>query len=94
MSRRATGALSMGTLDPALEKESEPLVQAARELDQLGLSALEKASLFGNVTALFAMKSRLNRRAYLELCAALWDETRVQMSLLDVPASITRGGVA
>lgn len=88
------GELSMGTLDPALEKESEPLVLAARQLDRLGLSALEKASLFGNVTALFAMKSRLDRQSYLELCAALWDETRVQMTLIDAPGPVTRGGRA
>lgn len=84
----------MGVMDPALEKESEPLVQCARELDELGLSALEKASLFGNVTAMFAMKSRLTRRDYLELCAALWDETRVQLSLIDAPVTVSRRGAA
>jgi len=84
----------MGQLDPALEKESEPLVVAARELDRLGLDALEKASLFGNVAALFAMKSRLSRHSYLELCAALWDETTVQRALIDGPGPISRGGRA
>lgn len=88
------GQLSMGVLDPALEKESEPLVAAARALDALGLDALEKASLFGNVSAMFAMKSRLSRRHYLELCAALWDETRVQVALIESPRAVTRGGSA
>ncbi len=84
----------MGQLDPALERESEPLVTAARELDRLGLGALEKASLFGNVSAMFAMKSRLDRRSYLELCAALWDETSVQLQLIDAPRPVSRGGSA
>ena len=88
------GQLSMGQLDPALERESEPMVKAARELDRLGLDALEKASLFGNVAAMFAVKSRLTRREYLELCNALWDETAVQLQLIDAPRSVSRGGSA
>ena len=83
----------MGQFDSALEVETAPMVQAARELDALGLDALQKASLFGNVTALFAMKSGLSRRRYLALCAELWAATEQQVGLMEVPnARIVRGG--
>lgn len=89
--------LGFGQLDPALEVETEPLVRAARELDALGLDAQQKASLFGNVTALFAMKGRLSRRKYMRLCAELWDETARQIAIIDAPVEtycITPGGEA
>lgn len=85
--------LGFGQMDAALEVETEPLVRAARELDALGLDAQQKASLFGNVTALFAMKGRLSRRRYMRLCAALWDETALQMALIDASSS-SPGGVS
>lgn len=93
--------LGSGQLYAELEMETEPLVRAARELDRLGLDAIEKASLFGNVTALFAMKGRLSRRRYMRLCAELWDVTELQRGLMDAsetvaqgPARITPGGEA
>jgi hypothetical protein len=93
--------LGFGQMDPALEVETEPLVRAARELDALGLDAQQKASLFGNVTALFAMKGRLSRQRYMRLCAALWDETALQLALIsaapDSPGGlshVTPGGEA
>lgn len=89
--------LGFGQLDPGLEQETEPLLRAARELDALGLDAQQKASLFGNVTALFAMKGRLSRSHYMRLCAALWDETKIQMALIEASTQtvrITPGGDA
>lgn len=89
---------SHGVFDSALAVETEPVVTAARALDALGLDALQKASLFGNVTALFAMKSGLTRAKYLRLCRMLWAETAVQMAVIEVtdegvsPASLSPGG--
>lgn len=85
---------SYGALDTALAVESEPMVIAARELDALGLDAMQKASLFGNVTALFAMKSGLTRAKYLKLMSLLWEETAVQMALMDAPPALGKGGQA
>lgn len=83
--------LGFGQMAAALEVETEPLVRAARELDRLGLDAIQKASLFGNVTALFAMKGRLSRRRYMRLCAELWDETEVQRALIEASDGSPRG---
>jgi hypothetical protein len=70
------------------------VVTAARELDALGLDSVQKASLFGNVTALFAMKGGLSRARYLKLCSQLWEETELQMGLMAAPGSPVKGGVA
>lgn len=83
--------LGFGQMQAALEVETEPLVRAARELDRLGLDAIQKASLFGNVTALFAMKGQLSRRRYMRLCAELWDETEVQRALIDASEESPHG---
>lgn len=82
-----------GIFDGSLEVETKPVLTAARELDALGLDALQKASLFGNVTALFAMKGGLDRDRYLRLCSELWELTRVQNELLGEPKA-TKGGVS
>jgi hypothetical protein len=84
---------SYGETDAALAVESEPVVVAARQLDELGLDALQKASLFGNVTAMFAMKSGLSRAKYLKLMSLLWEATQTQMALIDSPP-LSKGGVA
>jgi hypothetical protein len=88
-------SIAFGELEQGLEVETEPVVVAAKELDRLGLDAMQKASLFGNVTALFCMKARLSRRQYLELMHELWETTETQMALMELPTgSPLKAGVA
>ena len=62
---------------------------------RLGLDAMQKASLFGNATALFAIKARLTRRQYLALMRELWEVTESQIALMEVPAGAPlKAGVA
>lgn len=88
-------SIAFGELEQGLEVETEPVVVAAKELDRLGLDAMQKASLFGNVTALFCMKARLSRQQYLELMRDLWETTETQMALMEVPTGASlKAGVA
>lgn len=88
-------SVAFGQIEQGLEVETTPVVVAARELDELGLDAMQKASLFGNATALFAMKARLTRRQYLELMRELWEITESQIALMEVPAGASlKAGVA
>lgn len=88
-------SIAFGELEQGLEVETEPVVVAAKELDRLGLDAMQKASLFGNVTALFCMKARLSRQQYLALMRELWETTETQMALMEVPTGAPlKAGVA
>lgn len=70
--------------DPALAVESAAVTRCARELDDAGLDALEKASLFGNVTALFAIKSGLGEAQFMLLCKKLYRITSHEMAVVEL----------
>ena len=40
------------------------------------------------------MKGGLSRAKYLKLCSLLWEETQLQMGLMDAPGAPVKGGVA